>query len=136
MTTSLRDCVIKTEVDLLELWEGLMGEGGFSQRSLWLIFLDREGRPTPLIVPIDELPDEPDPDDVARIARLIEHAREEVKVESVPMLLSRPGPTWMQDGDRRWAAALTEAFAGQQPQWPIHLATTDHVQVFAPDDLV
>jgi hypothetical protein len=41
----------------------------------------------------------------------------------------------MTERDRRWARALRAAFAGLTA-WPLHLATPDNVQVFAPDDLL
>lgn len=113
-----------------------MGDGGFGRRSLWLIFLDEEGRQSDLIVPIDDIPILPDSRDVHAIGDLIARVREEVGVAQVPMLLSRPGPSEITEGDRRWAIALTEALRDLRPQWPIHLATRDRVQVFAPDDLV
>lgn len=136
MTTTLRDKPIQSDADLLAVWKELMGEGGFGRRSLWLIFLDEDGRPSPVIVPIDDVPEEPDPRDMVLIANLVEKTRTDMGIHSVPMLLSRPGPTWMVDSDRRWAKALHSALGATQPQWPLHLATTDQVQVFAPDDLV
>lgn len=113
-----------------------MGGGGFGRRSLWLIFLDEDGRQSDLIVPIDDIPMLPDARDVGAIADLITRVRDEIGITEVPMLLSRPGPVEMTDGDRLWAAALTEALRDQRPRWPIHLATRDRVQVFAADDLL
>lgn len=113
-----------------------MGEGGFGRRSLWLIFLDEDGRQSDLIVPIDDIPMLPDPRDVGAITDLIARIRDEVGVAEVPMLISRPGPSEMTEGDRRWAAALTAALRDQHPQWPIHLATRGRLRVFAADDLL
>src|SRR3954447_9069183 len=45
------------------------------------------------------------------------------------------GPAGMTDADRRWARALLAGFRGLT-RWPVHLATRDRVQVFAPDDLI
>ncbi|MFC6706741.1 hypothetical protein [Flexivirga alba] len=136
MTTSPERKPIRTEHDLFERWEDLMGSGGFGLRSLWLIFLDEEGRQSDLIVPIDDIPMLPDPRDVGAITDLIARIREEVGVAEVPMLISRPGPSEMTEGDRRWAAALTVALRDQHPRWPIHLATRNRLQVFAADDLL
>ncbi|MDF8263287.1 bifunctional DNA primase/polymerase [Luteipulveratus flavus] len=136
MGTPLSNSVISSNDDLLRVWRKLMGDGGFGKRSLWLIFLDDEGRPAPLVVPIDDIPPEPDPEDIRRIADLVRRVQDELGVRSVPMLISRPGPSRMTDSDRRWAVGLTGAFADQQAPWPIHLATADDVQVFTPDDLI
>lgn len=113
-----------------------MGTRCFDRRSLWLIFLDADGHQSDLIVPIDDIPILPDNRDVAAIADLVGRVREEVGVAQVPMLLSRPGPRDITEGDRRWAAALSAAVRDLHPRWPIHLATRDRVQVFAPDDLI
>lgn len=113
-----------------------MLHGGFGRRSLWLIFLDKDGHQSDLIVPIDDIPILPNSRDVAAIADLVARIRDEVGVSDVPMLISRPGSSEMTEGDRRWAVALTEALRGQHPRWPIHLATRDRVQVFAADDLL
>lgn len=113
-----------------------MGPGGFDRRSLWLIFLDEDGHQSDLIVPIDDIPMLPDARDIVSITDLIARIRDEVGIAQVPMLISRPGPSAMTEGDRRWAVALTAALRDQHPRWPIHLATRDRVQVFAADDLV
>lgn len=127
---------IRTETDLLRRWQQLMGDGGFGMRSLWLIYLDDEGMQGDLIAPIDGVPMLPDPREVRGIAESIALVRKELGVAEIPMLLSRPGPSYITEGDRLWAMALTQALRDQRPRWPIHLATCDRVQVFAPDDLV
>ncbi|WP_157508803.1 hypothetical protein [Luteipulveratus halotolerans] len=136
MTKPLRDTVIRTHDDLLTTWRELMGEEGFAYRSLWLIFLDEHGRPAPVIVPVDGVPPEPDDEELAGIVGFVDRLRRELDVWSVPMLLARPGTSAMTDADRRWAVALTRAFADLQPQWPLHLATEGRVQVFSPDELL
>ena len=136
MTTPLERKPIRTERDLFERWEELMGGGGFGRRSLWLIFLDDGGQQSDLIVPIDDIPMLPDTREVAAIADLVARIREEIGVVEVPMLISRPGSSEMTEGDRRWAMTLTEALRDQHPRWPIHLATRDHVQAFTADDLL
>lgn len=136
MTTSLKHKPIRTDNDLLARWQELMGAGGFARRSLWLIFVNDRGEQAELIMPIDDIPMLPDPKEVAGIAELIAGVRDRLDVAQVPLLLSRPGPSYITEGDRRWAMALTEALRDQRPHWPIHLATCDRVQVFAPDDLV
>jgi len=126
----LADLVITDSRDLLDLWRRLMGPGGFGQRSLWLAFLDVDGRVEPTVVPIDSLPVVPD-DFLAGLTSVLSELVSGGDVASVAMLLSRPGPAAMTNSDRRWAQALAAL-----TRWPVHLATRDHVQPFAPDDLV
>ena len=84
------------------------------------------------IVPIDDIPAEPDPLFTGNIAKIISDLVSSGVAASVAMLLSRSGPGTMTAQDRQWARALRLG----KHRWPIHLATCDRVQVFAPDDLV
>jgi hypothetical protein len=126
---------VRTAAELTAAWEGLMGPGGFGRRSVWVIFFDPDGRLLAPIMPIDDVP--PDPDDlfVANLASVVGALITNGSVASAALLLSRPGPRAMSASDRRWALALRAAVA-DCTHWPVHLATCDHVQVFAPDDLI
>lgn len=126
------DTVIRTADDLQALWRSLMGDGGFSRRSIWLLFLDEDGRPSPVLVPIDDIPRRPVPaflDNLRSIAGELVGSQD---VASVALLLSRPGNRTMTEDDRAWARAL----APVPSAWPIFLAAADSVQMFAPDDLI
>jgi hypothetical protein len=116
------------------MWQGLMGAGGFSVASIWLVFFDEESRLQHLIVPIDDIPAEPDEPFLRGLARIVTDLVDDHTVTSVAMLISRPGPRAMTGADRRWARAL-RAHLGELACWPVHLATRDGIQVFAPDDL-
>lgn len=100
-----------------------------------MVFLDDDSRLTPVIVPIEDIPPEPDDQFVGNLAHVICDLLSDSAAASVALLLSRPGARAMTDADRRWARALREALE-DLPMWPVHLATRGHVQVFAPDDLV
>jgi hypothetical protein len=126
------DTLIRNSDDLQELWRSLMGDGGFSRRSVWLLFLDAAGRPSPVLVPIDDIPRRPVPiflDNLRHIARELIGSQD---VASMALLLSRPGSKTMSEEDRAWARALREVSS----QWPIFLAAADSIQIFAPDDLL
>lgn len=128
--------VVRTEADLHALWRRLMGSGGFSRRSLWMIFLDAGGRTEPLVIPIDDLPDEPHQGFLDGLRQVVAGLIGDAVTASVPMLLSRPGDGFMTDQDRRWARALRASLGPELGRSPLHLATRDQVRVFAPDDLV
>lgn len=127
---------VRTDADLYKLWRALMGTGGFGTRTLWLIFLDTDGYPQKLIVPIEDLDPEPDAQFIGNLNWIATEVADGTRLGSVPVLLSRPGPTAMTAQDRRWARALREHGGQLLDRWPIHLATTDRLQVFAPDDLI
>lgn len=126
---------VRSNAELAELWRGLMGPGGFGTSSIWIVFLDDEHRLSPVIVPIDDLPAEPDDQFVGNLAYVVGELLRDGAAASVALLLSRPGPRAMTDADRRWARGLRAAMR-ELPMWPVHLATHGHVQVFAPDDLL
>jgi len=127
---------LRNAADLYALWQQLMGRGGFAERTLWLLYLDAEHRPLKVIVPVDDIPVEPDPDMFCNLDLWLDHTREEYGAATVPMLLSRPGPHAMTDADRRWAALIRRRLARHLGGWPVHLATCNRIQVFAPDDLI
>ena len=129
MPISPHDAIVRTSADLFSLWQSLMGEGGFGRRTLWLVFMYDDGQVSPVIVPIQDIPARPDAL-VANLGAVIAGLRDD-GVNSVAMLLSRPGPRAMTDADRAWARTLTPL-----TPWPVHLATADDLQVFAPDDLI
>lgn len=130
--TRPQDMIVRTDTDLLALWQRLMGSGGFGRRSIWMVFLDGDGRPQPVVAPIDDIPEQPDQRLLDALAKVIEGLIADGGVASVVLLLSRPGPQDMTGSDRRWARALAPLSPGR----PIHLATADRIQVFAPDDLI
>jgi hypothetical protein len=113
----------------------MMGPGGFGRRSLWLVFLDSLSRVTPLVVPIEDIPAEPEAEMLEGIVDVVRNLAATNDLAAVALLLSRPGPGAMSGSDRRWATALGSAFGALSP-WPVHLATADRLQVFAADDLL
>jgi hypothetical protein len=132
----LDDEPLRTTAQLSALWAELMGGGGFGTRTLWLLFLDEDQRPLKVIVPIEDIPREPDTATLDAIGRILDDVLADTGPAFVPMLLSRPGPLAMTDADRTWAVAIRERLARHLGPWPVHLATRNRIQVFAPDDLI
>jgi hypothetical protein len=126
---------VRTDAELREHWAALMGRDGFSHRSLWLSFFDCAGVPAPTLVPIDGIPTAPE----AALANSLDHIVAELRattdIDSVAVLLSRPGGPAMTDQDREWARFLSDS-TSLTHRWPVHLAAGGQVRVFAPDDLV
>ncbi|WP_375503259.1 hypothetical protein [uncultured Jatrophihabitans sp.] len=123
---------IRAAADVEQLWEEMMGPGGFGIRTLWIVFLDETGCTSDVIVPIEDIPLHPD----ALLLRNLAHIVADVGMQSVLLLVSRPGSRAMTDDDRAWARELGAAMGAELCRWPIHLATGDHIQVFAADDLI
>jgi hypothetical protein len=127
---------VRNTAELTELWQDMMGPGGFGQRSLWLVFLNEDGQMSPLVMPIDDIPIEPNAEMLTNLAAIDERLADESGIASTAMLLSRPGPAHMTASDRAWARAIIAAFGRQLSPWPVHLATRGAVRTFAPDDLI
>ena len=87
-------------------------------------------------MPIDGVPAEPDRRMVGNLGRIVTDLIANTDAASAAVLLARPGPAPMTDGDRRWATALDLPFGGAGRRWPVHLAIGGQVRVVAPDDLI
>jgi hypothetical protein len=128
---------VRTVADLTSTWRALMGELGFTQRRLWLLFLEPEGRLSGPLLTLDDLPDGPyglEVDEVVTVSRDILEGPG--GGGSVAMLLTRPGRDAWHVGDRAWARYLTAAahrLGGQV--WPLHRANDRGLVVVGPEDL-
>ncbi|MGH3447561.1 MAG: hypothetical protein ACRDQA_32385 [Nocardioidaceae bacterium] len=128
---------IRTQEDLYQHWRALMGPLGFSERLLWLCFVNPDGVVAPTVSQIAEIPVMPQDEEARSLIHMVAEVLErEAPGGSVAILLSRPGRPEMTGSDRAWARALTSAAAvtGVRMQ-PVHLANDHEVRVFAPDDL-
>ncbi|HET6166518.1 MAG TPA: hypothetical protein VFE07_06785 [Marmoricola sp.] len=115
---------IRSAADLLQTWRAVLGPLGFSRRSLWLMFLSEDGRPSGPLITIDDLPDGPydvPADDLVDLCDEI--LRGPGGGRSVALLLTRAGSDGWHVGDRAWGRFLTtvaERVSG--PTWPVHRA--------------
>ena len=82
---------VHTQAELYLHWRAL-GELGFGETLLWFLFFDADGRCTPVVGQIDDLPDVPD--DVT-LKNLLLGCRDVIEHEvfggTVAFLRSRPG---------------------------------------------
>ncbi|WP_291522783.1 hypothetical protein [Branchiibius sp. NY16-3462-2] len=129
--TKPADTFVRTDADLLETWRNLMGPFGFSKRSLWLIFIEEDGRLSPVILPIDGIPGEPDKQLLRNLAMVVRETIRRELPTSAAFLLSRPGAAAVQDTDRHWAEQLAAAVDQELAPWPMYLATNDGVRLLA-----
>jgi hypothetical protein len=128
---------VRTQDDLQRLRRALMGPLGFGGRSLWLLVLDADNRPTPLIMQVEDLPPRPE---IAQLDALVRMCRQILDGPlgggSVVLLLSRPGRCGLTADDAAWARGLHGAVRrAELPMWPIHRANDDELSVCTPDDL-
>ena len=127
---------VRTQADLHRLWRALMGPLGFGGRSLWLLFLEEDGQPTPHLVQLEDMPAEPDEQTRDNLAHFLSDLFRELGSCQMVFLLSRPGLDGLTDGDREWASLLESILrqAGLRV-WPMHRANDRELVVITPDDL-
>lgn len=123
---------VRTQAELERLWRGLMGPLGFSRRTLWMLPLDHDDRPGPL-VQIDDLPEAPDDRSFENLADLLRHG---ALGPGVAFLLTGPGRSPMTEGDLAWARGLSRVAgrAGMTDR-PVHRANDTLLEVCSPDAL-
>ncbi len=128
---------IRTPADLTRAWRALMGRLRFSDRRLWLLFLEPDGRLLGPLLSIEDLPDGPydlEVDEVVTVCREILDGPG--GGGSVAILVSRPGRDAWHVGDRAWGrylVAATHRIGGQV--WPVHRANDRHLGVVPVDEV-
>jgi hypothetical protein len=116
---------VATARELHERWGEVLEPPVFAARSLWLMWLDADGRGLPLIVPIDELPRRFDAVAARGLVQLATTIRDEQTAGGghVALALCRPGHATVTSSDREWADGLGRAAAdGDLGSWSLHLA--------------
>ena len=87
--------------------------GAARTRQLWILFVDGDGRQSPVVVPIADVPHRPEPRGLAGITRVLHGLRGELVTERGPgaviVARERTGGDTALDADREWAAALAQA---------------------------
>jgi len=107
-----------------------------SRRSLWLIFVGPDDVQLPLLVPISDIPDDPESAGATSICHIVSRViAESADGGSAVMALTRPGTGTLTDSDRRWCRTLRAAAADEGAAIRmICLATADGVRQLTLDD--
>jgi hypothetical protein len=86
--------------------------GAARTRQLWILFVDGDGRQSPVVVPIADVPHRPEPRGLAGLTQVLRGLRGELVTDRGPgaviVARERPGGDTVLDADREWAAALAE----------------------------
>ena len=128
MTTPYRP-PIHTQADLEEVWRHLIRPLGFHRRSVWLLLIDSDDLPTPVVTEVTDLPEAVEVDTADDFADMLRELLGHLEPAGRwALLLSRPGAGRSTDADRAWAAALYDACRRQGvPQEVVHLATDEEI---------
>jgi hypothetical protein len=125
MTPPLAGIPIRTAEELTDHWTALLDPPVFSARALWLMWLQDDGRPLPVIIPIEDMPRLPSQ---ALLSGLLS-VHDAICAEQLngaghlAMVLCRPGRPDITDDDDEWVDALSEVLDDQiDGTWSLHLA--------------
>ena len=101
---------LTTDEEVLARVRMLVGAAVTDQ--LWILFVDGDGRQSPVLVPISELPARPEPHGLAALAGVLRGLRHELVTDRGPgaviVTRERTGADTVLEADREWAAALAE----------------------------
>jgi hypothetical protein len=101
---------LSTDQDVLRRVDWLVDQHSRRNRSLWLLFLSSDGVLLPVVVPIDGVPERPDPQLVGNmcfvIADVLAH---QAQGGTAVVVLTRPGSETPEDTDRYWFRTIRGA---------------------------
>jgi len=130
-TPALTHLPVRSPLALTRRWISLLQPPTFGARSLWLAWFDAEGRQSPVLVPVDDLPETPEPS-MFEALRLLNETVVSAHLgdgSHLAMALCRPGEAVVSDSDDEWVDALGEVFDGLVRQtWSLHLAAGGRVE--------
>ncbi len=100
---------VGTQADLWRHWRALMDPLGFSERLLWITFFTADGRATPVLQQVSDLPRTPEPAMLDSLMFVLREVCDGLGDGSAALLISRPGRSGITAAERTWAQRLTEA---------------------------
>lgn len=124
------DVPIRSAQELTAHWTALLDPPIFGARSLWLMWLQDDGRPLPVIIPVDDIPRVPDHAMLGGLLSVHEGISEEHLDGGghLAMALCRPGRPEITEDDDCWLEALAEVLDDAvDGNWSLHLAAAGRV---------
>jgi hypothetical protein len=101
---------LSTDQDVILRVDRLLDQGSRRHRSLWLLFLAGDRVQLPVVVPIDDVPERPDPQLVGNLCDVIADVLSDAAPAGCAVVtLTRPGDDTANDSDRDWFRTLQEA---------------------------
>ena len=119
---------LSTDADLLAMANELVGPA--VRRQTWMFVLDEDDRLSPVVAPIDGIPVDADPADIALLgSRLAEVVEGVDGAASVVLVWERPGTADVRMQEADWIAGLAATCAPIRAQL---LSSDDGVQLVDP----
>lgn len=125
---------VRTDADVLARVATVIDEQARALPTLWLFFLDKDGLQNEVVVPIDCIPELPDPGLAGSLCYVVTQLLNGAEPEGAAIItLSRPGVAELGDTDRRWLRALQQGAAAHgSPIRMLCLATPGGVRELGP----
>ncbi len=95
---------LTTDSELQDFIASLVGHA--NSHRFWMIFLDEFQRPLRDIMPVDGLPDRPEPDDAERMVPMFCGCYDALDAHAMVLVIERRGQRAVTDDDRLWARTL------------------------------
>ena len=128
----IKDTPLPTDAELIPHIQAML-EGGY-RRQVWVMLLDSEHRPLPVLMPSD-VPAEPDPEDALGLGDFLRCIAMDVPGSQLVLTFERPGPAELVERDRRWLRLLREAaLASEYPFRGPFLLLGNAVRQVPPDE--
>ncbi|UOY01838.1 hypothetical protein [Blastococcus sp. PRF04-17] len=125
-TPSLPSVPVRTADDLTRRWTGLLDPPVFGARSLWLSWIGVDGLMSPIVIPVDGLPERPDAALLVNLRNVSEGVIDAHLDGSghLAMALCRPGRPEITPSDDEWAEEFRAVFDDGRIDgtWSLHLA--------------
>jgi hypothetical protein len=123
-----------TDTDVLARVDVIIEPESRKPLTLWVFFLNPDGTQPMVIMPIDDLPEQPDVEDGEFVFQMLSHVfGPDSPGGSLILTISRDGTTVMTEGDRCWLRALQHGVAEYAaPVRMFCLATPEGVRELGP----
>jgi len=122
---------VRSALELTDRWAELLAPAAFASRSIWLSWVTPDGRQTPFLVPVEDVPARPRHRLVAELLALHEDVAAPAGDSRIllAMALCRPGRPGATVDDRAWADAFRDVLDDALgTSWSLHLAAGGRVQ--------
>jgi hypothetical protein len=125
---------LRTDADVLARVDAIIDRALRADRTLWLFFLNPDGTQANVLMPIDDIPAYPGPDEAEGLFETLGHLTDPDGLNmSLVVTITRWGTTELTDSDRRWAAILRrDAAQAGAPVRMFCLATPEGVRGLGP----
>jgi hypothetical protein len=125
---------VVTDADVLARVDVIIEPESRKPLTLWVFFLNPDGTQPMVIMPIDDIPEQPDVEDGEFVFQMLSHLYGPDSPDgSLILTISRDGTTAPTEGDRRWLRALQHGVAEYAaPVRMFCLATPEGVRDLGP----